>query len=70
MALLKRLLSKCLIPKQAIPSETHILRTDEGNAVQNGLEVVLVHKNQDVDQVVGDVHQNKFKGKNNITNVV
>lgn len=42
----------------------------EGNTCQNGIEVVMVHKNQDIDQLVRNVQQNNFGGQNNITNIV
>lgn len=57
-------------PHQVVLVEPPIPRVVEGNDGQNGPEVVMVHINLDVDQVVRNVQQNNFRGKNSITNVV
>lgn len=58
------------IPQWAIHVEPLIPRVVRGNTGQNGPEVVMVHRNQDVEQVVRNVQQNNFGEHNNITNMV
>lgn len=53
-----------------MPVKQSLPRVVKGNQAQNGPEIVMMQRDQDVSQVHWNVQQNNFGGKNNITNMV